>query len=81
MKTHPAPCHMYFWRKVVEALELAPFETLLGMKVIQIERGFCRIELPFRLELTQPAGIVHGGAIASLADTAVAVALKEMVIL
>lgn len=64
---------------MAESLKLAPFEALLGMKVLQMEPGFSRIELPFRSELTQPSGVVHGGAIASLADTAVALSLKGLV--
>ena len=30
---------------------------------------YCRMRLPFRAELKQPAGVVHGGAIAALLDT------------
>jgi uncharacterized protein (TIGR00369 family) len=35
--------------------------------------------MPFKQDLTHPYGIVHGGAIASLADSAVAMALIGLV--
>jgi acyl-CoA thioesterase len=57
----------------------SPFYQLLGMKVLEIREGKCRIEMPFRKKLTHPYGIVHGGAIASLADSAVAMALISLI--
>jgi uncharacterized protein (TIGR00369 family) len=35
--------------------------------------------MPFRQEITQPMGIIHGGALATVADSAVAVALWGLV--
>jgi acyl-CoA thioesterase len=35
--------------------------------------------MPFRKELTQAYGVVHGGALATLADTAVAFAMMTMI--
>jgi uncharacterized protein (TIGR00369 family) len=35
--------------------------------------------MPFRVKLAQGAGILHGGAITALADTAVAMAIKTLV--
>jgi uncharacterized protein (TIGR00369 family) len=32
---------------------------------------YARMRLPFRPELNQPAGVVHGGAVATLIDTVV----------
>jgi uncharacterized protein (TIGR00369 family) len=57
----------------------SPFYQLLGMKVLEIQNGTCRVEMPFRKKLTHPYGIIHGGAIASLADSAVAMALISLV--
>jgi acyl-CoA thioesterase len=57
----------------------SPFYQLLGMKVLEIRDGKCRMEMPFRKKLTHPYGIIHGGAIASLADSAVAMALIDLV--
>jgi uncharacterized protein (TIGR00369 family) len=45
------------------------FPRLLGIVVEDIRVDYCRMRLPWRFELTQPAGVVHGGAIASLVDS------------
>ena len=42
-------------------------------------KGFARLRLPYRKELTNPVGKLHGGAIASVADTAMAVAIGSFV--
>jgi len=47
------------------------FATHLGMTVEEIRQDYARMRLPFRAEMLQPAGIMHGGAIASLVDTVV----------
>lgn len=44
------------------------FPMLLGLQVEDIRRDYCRMRLPFRNELLQAGGFVHGGAIASLLD-------------
>lgn len=57
----------------------SPYYRLLGMVVTEIKEGESRIQMSFKEELTHPYGIVHGGAIASLADSAVAMALISLV--
>lgn len=44
------------------------FPTLLGFIVEDVRVDYCRMRLPFRPEILQAAGLVHGGAIASLLD-------------
>jgi uncharacterized protein (TIGR00369 family) len=51
------------------------FPRLLGFEVEEIRQDYCRMRLPWRFELTQPAGVVHGGAIASLVDSVVVPAI------
>ena len=51
------------------------FPGLIGLVVEEVRRDYCRMRLPFRPELEQPAGIVHGGAIASLVDSSVVPAI------
>lgn len=51
------------------------FPRLLGFEVEEIRQDYCRMRLPWRFELTQPAGVVHGGAIASLIDSVVVPAI------
>ena len=57
----------------------SPYYRLLGMEVTHIKERECRMQMPFKEDLTHPYGIVHGGAIASLADSAVAMALISLV--
>lgn len=47
------------------------FPTVVGLELEEIREGYCRMRLPYRPELNQPAGVVHGGAIATLIDTVV----------
>jgi uncharacterized protein (TIGR00369 family) len=47
-----------------------PYFELLGYEVDEISPDFCRMRLPFRPELHQAGGAIHGGFIASLMDTA-----------
>jgi uncharacterized protein (TIGR00369 family) len=58
---------------------LAPFGRHLGVEVLEVGDGFARIRLPFRAELTNPMGKLHGGAIAMVADSAMAMAVGGIV--
>ena len=55
----------------------APFEKYLGIKIIKAKDGYAKVKMPYREEFTNPHGSIHGGAIASLADTAMAVAISS----
>ena len=57
-------------------IEVAPFEKLLEMKVLEAKEDFAKVRLPYRKEFTNPHGFIHGGVISSLADTAAAVAIS-----
>jgi uncharacterized protein (TIGR00369 family) len=57
----------------------SPFLGLLGMELLDVKKGWAKIRMPFDRKLTQARGIAHGGAIYSLADSAVAMALLGMV--
>jgi uncharacterized protein (TIGR00369 family) len=51
------------------------FPRLIGLEVEEVRVDYCRMRLPWRSELTQPAGVVHGGAIAALVDSVVVPAI------
>lgn len=51
------------------------FNTLLEFVLEDVRIDYSRLRLPYRPELNQPAGVMHGGAIASLIDTAVVPAI------
>lgn len=52
-----------------------PYWKLLGMELVEHGLNYAIMKLKHRVELTQGYGTFHGGAIASLADAAVAVAI------
>jgi len=53
------------------------FADLLGIKVLKKEDGQASLVLPLREELTNPYGMMHGGALSSLADSAMASAMHS----
>lgn len=57
----------------------APFERLLHLDVVEADEGRAKLTMPFLAEFAQGAGLLHGGALVSLADTAVVMAVKSLV--
>lgn len=57
-------------------LEKVPALAMLRPVLEELEPDRCVLRLPFRDELTNGSGTVHGGVLAALADTAVAFALS-----
>ncbi len=60
------------------SIERAPFSSLLGLKIESAANGEARVRMPFRLDLLNeggPRAPIHGGAIASLIDTAAVTAV------
>ena len=53
------------------------FPHVVGLVLEEVRRDYARMRLPYRPELNQPAGVVHGGAIATLVDTAVVPAIAS----
>jgi len=60
-------------------ISCSPFEKLLGIKIIEAKNGRAVLTMPFVVDLAQGAGLVHGGAMVTLADTAVAMAIKSKI--
>lgn len=52
-------------------LEHVPFVKLLDVQVVDVGEGSCRAKLPFHEQLTQYYHDIHGGVIATLADTVI----------
>ncbi|MDQ6653607.1 MAG: PaaI family thioesterase, partial [Acidobacteriota bacterium] len=61
--------------RIQKALGTVPFARLLGIELEHVGTGTATLVLEVRKELTQNHGVVHGGAIASLIDTATAFAI------
>lgn len=58
-----------------EAFAAVPYARLLGLELGEVDRGAVSIHLEVRDDLRQNQGVVHGGAVASLIDTAAAFAV------
>ncbi len=53
------------------------FPNVVGLELEEVRTDYARMRLPFRPELEQPAGVVHGGALATLIDTVVVPAVGQ----
>jgi len=60
-------------------ISCAPFEQLLRMEIIEASEGCATLKMPFLVDFAQGSGLMHGGALVSLADTAVVMSIKSMV--
>lgn len=65
-------------RRAQKAINAVPFARLLGIELEDIASGTATLGLNVGEELTQNHGVVHGGAIASLIDTATAFAIISL---
>lgn len=61
--------------KANEVFSNVPFIKLIGMTLESLKDGEATAKLAVRDELRQPHGLLHGGATASLIDTAMAFAV------
>ncbi len=68
----PLPFELDGW------VSLAPFERMLGMNIESSGDGESVLSMPFTVKLAQGKGLLHGGAITTLADTAAAMAIKTL---
>ena len=68
----PLPFELPAW------IACAPFEEYLGMRIDEAADGRAVLTMPFKVKLAQGKGLMHGGAVNALADTAVAMAIKSI---
>ena len=68
----PLPFELGSW------VDLAPFERMLGMEIRSSRDGESVLTMPFKVKLAQGMGLLHGGAITALSDTAAAMAIKTL---
>ena len=59
-------------------LEHVPFARLLGIEVESVEPGHAVLTMPIRDDLKQNHGIAHGGSIAAVIDSAMAIAIMPL---
>jgi uncharacterized protein (TIGR00369 family) len=65
-------------QRVEQALKAVPFAKFLGIQLESIEPGRATMSLEIREELKQNAGVLHGGVVASLIDSATAFAILPL---
>lgn len=65
-------------QRVEQALKSVPFAKFLGIQLEAVEPGRATMSLEIREELKQNAGVVHGGVVASLIDSAMAFAILPL---
>ena len=65
MKINPA-----FIAALQQSVRTAPYPELIGMVIADLQFDRCRIDLELGQRHLQPFGIVHGGVVATLIDTA-----------
>ena len=61
--------------RIRETFASVPYAKFLGLELGEVRNGEANIWLEVRDELKQNQGVVHGGAVASLIDTAAAFAV------
>lgn len=62
-------------RRLREIFAAIPYVRLLDMELVEVAYGAAAVRLQARAELSRMEGIMHGGVVASLADTAAAFAV------
>lgn len=63
------------WAKYGQWEDRVLFPSVVGLRIEDVRQDYCRMRLPYRPELNQPFGVVHGGAIATLIDSVVVPAI------
>ena len=59
-------------------ISCAPYERLLCMEIVEACEGRATLTMPFLVQFAQGAALMHGGALLSLADTAMVMAIKTV---
>ena len=65
-------------KRIEAALSTVPFAILLGIKLDSVEAGRATLSLQIRDDFKQNNGVVHGGVIAALIDSATAFAILPL---
>jgi len=65
-----APADPRFAQRCRESFARQKAMALIGATLTVVEPGYVEIELPYRDDLTQQKGYIHGGVLGMIADTA-----------
>jgi acyl-CoA thioesterase len=66
-------------RYPVDAKGFSPFRDLVGVTYTKVEDGYSQCAFEVDKKLLNPGGTIHGGAIYTLADSGMSVALYSLV--
>jgi len=64
---------------IKDIMQHQPFSALLNVQLTRLEDGYAQLEIPFKPELTQQHGFIHGGVVGYLADNVCGYAAATMV--
>jgi acyl-CoA thioesterase len=67
------------WETEKARMNKAPYFQLLGMKVVELDKGYARLVVPVEERMNSILGGLHGGVLSSLSDSAVAMALFTII--
>lgn len=59
---------------IFQQIEKEPFGKKFGLKLVEVQEGYARVEMHFTQDMENMFGMAHGGAIFSLIDAAFEVA-------
>jgi acyl-CoA thioesterase len=59
---------------IFKQIEKEPFSKKFGLKLVDVQEGYARVEMCFTQDLENMFGMAHGGAIFSLIDAAFEIA-------
>jgi uncharacterized protein (TIGR00369 family) len=65
-----APADPHFAARVRDSFSRQKAMALIGASLAVVEAGYVEVALPWREDLTQQKGFIHGGIIGMIADTA-----------
>ncbi len=64
-------------REIQERIATSPFHTWFGLRLLSIGDGQCEVAIDLSTDHHNMQGIVHGGVISTLADTAIGLAVRS----
>ncbi len=59
----------------MKELNITPFDSMLGVDILESKQRYAKLSLPFQKKLTNPYGSLHGGVVSTLVDSSMAVAV------
>jgi uncharacterized protein (TIGR00369 family) len=68
--TAPQPKDPFFKDRIQDSFLRQKAMALIGASLSSVTPGGCEIDLPYREDLTQQKGFIHGGIVGMIADSA-----------